>query len=279
MRLSRAPGVTVPITLLALSLLAAGCADQTEPTSGSAASETTSESEATDEPSETPTSATATTSATASGTPTSAAPSSKAPGGSDNSANSTESTDSTDTAALLLPPGEVGKLNREWRWTTGNDSDTEPERLVACHRAALGDLGAQQVAVREYTSDLDANTSAFHLVAAVPDAKTGKRLYAVLESWHSDCARRLEAQKRGDDGVKVSDLERLDTEAAAAATYVVIQPTATGAALIENVGIARDRDVVTVTVFKLEGEDFNYPRGRTPAAVTLRNAAALGAAR
>lgn len=276
MRLSRAPGVTVPITLLALSLLAAGCADQTEPTSGSAASETTSESEATDEPSETPTSATATTSATASGTPTSAAPSSKAPGG---SGNSTESTDSTDTAALLLPPGEVGKLNREWRWTTGNDSDTEPERLVACHRAALGDLGAQQVAVREYTSDLDANTSAFHLVAAVPDAKTGKRLYAVLESWHSDCARRLEAQKRGDDGVKVSDLERLDTEAAAAATYVVIQPTATGAALIENVGIARDRDVVTVTVFKLEGEDFNYPRGRTPAAVTLRNAAALGAAR
>lgn len=276
MRLSRAPGVTVPITLLALSLLAAGCADQTEPTSGSAASEATSESEATDEPSETPTSATATTSATASGTPTSAAPSSKAPGG---SGNSTESTDSTDTAALLLPPGEVGKLNREWRWTTGNDSDTEPERLVACHRAALGDLGAQQVAVREYTSDLDANTSAFHLVAAVPDAKTGKRLYAVLESWHSDCARRLEAQKRGDDGVKVSDLERLDTEAAAAATYVVIQPTATGAALIENVGIARDRDVVTVTVFKLEGEDFNYPRGRTPAAVTLRNAAALGAAR
>ena len=150
---------------------------------------------------------------------------------------------------------------------------------MACHRAALSDVGAQQVAVREYTSDLDANTAAFHLVATVPDDKTGQRLHAVLESWHSDCARRLEAQQRGDDGVKVSDLERVDTGADAAATYVVMQPTATGAALIENVGIARDGDVVTVTVFKLEGEDFNYPRGRTPAAVTLRNAAAMSGAR
>ena len=267
MRSSRAPGVTVSLVALTMSLLVAGCADRTEPTSESAASEATSESESADEPTETPTSTAPTTPATVSSTPTSAAPSTDAAAG------------PAEPAALLLPPGKVGKLNAEWRWTTGNDSDTEPERLVACHRAALSDVGAQQVAVREYTSDLDANTSAFHLVAAVPDDKTGQRLYAVLESWHSDCARRLEAQKRGDDGVKVSDLERVDTGADAAATYVVMQPTATGAALIENVGIARDGDVVTVTVFKLEGEDFNYPRGRTPAAVTLRNAAAMSGAR
>ncbi len=261
MRLSRPPGAAIATLLgVALALTAVGCSQLTEPTSED--SPTTEETSESLSPSQSPGTTGSSPTITASQAPTPSA------------TTSTESSAApVDPGSLLLPASRIGKLNAEWRWAAGNDFDTEPERLVACHRAALLDIGAEEVAVREYSSDLDANAAAFHLVAALPDEETARRLYAVMESWRSGCQRRLEARARGRDRVKVTELEPVSTGADAAATYVIFQPTATGSARIENVGIARDGRVVTVVVVKLEGQDFNYPRGRTPAALTLRNAA------
>lgn len=259
MRLSR-PHPALLTALLSAGLVLSGCTDDVDPGTDDASSEQTTASTPTD-PTSPPTSA------SAASAPTLSASTEPAP------TMTASETGEVDLTARLLPASQVGRLNTEWRWTAATDFDTEPRRLVACHRAALIDIGAQEVAVREYTSDLDANAAAFLLVAATPDEETGRRLYTVLESWQSDCQRRLEARAEGRGGVKVTDLVPVDAGPGPAATYEIFQPTPTDSARIENVGIALEGRVVTVAVIKIEGQDFNYPRGRTPAAVTLRNAA------
>lgn len=178
-----------------------------------------------------------------------------------------------DVSTMLLPADGMGKLNAEWTWFAGNDFDIEPERLVACHRFTLDVIGVEEVAVREYTSDLDAGVRAYHLVARLPDDVTARRAYSVLQSWRADCQQRLEKRSKGDDRVRVTPEEVVGGVGEAATSYVVLLPTATGSTRVENVGIARDDRVIDMVVVKLEGDDFNYPRGRTPAAVALRNAA------
>jgi hypothetical protein len=270
----RQPRLSALLAAAALGLTLGSCAnDDAEPAANGAA--------------ETPTTATSATSTTSSpSTPTQSSSPADSPSAEESSPTLTASEQPTATLVptaaavdldeLLLPPGRMGKLNTEWRWLAGNDFDTEPDRLVVCHRFGLADVGAEDVAVREFTSDLDANVRAFHLVARFPDAKTARRVMSVLESWHGSCRARLEKRSPGRDRVRVSALEPVASAAAAATSYVVMQPTATGSARIENVGIARDERLVTVVVVKLEGEDFNYPRGRTPAAVGLRNAVGQG---
>lgn len=179
-------------------------------------------------------------------------------------------------ASMLLPADRMGALNAEWTWSAGNDFDSEPEGLASCHRAALQDVGAEKVAVREYTSELDAGVRAHHLVARMPDDLTARRAYAVLDSWRDGCQARLEARAKGKDGVRVTDPERVTSDADAATSYVVFQPTATGSTRVENVALARDSRVVHLVVVELEGDDFSYPRGRTPAAVGVRNATQSG---
>lgn len=265
MRLHRVSFLPVVLGLSAGLLLVSCAEDTAEPTAGDGATTTTS---ATSEPTAAPSS---------SPTVASSAPSSSEPATTVGTTTSEPSAPpapaALDLPALLLPADRVGKLNQEWRWFAGNDFDAEPDRLVACHRFGLADTGAEEVAVREYTSDLDAEVRAHHLVAGYPDEVTARRAYAVLESWHSSCERRLERRAKGRDGVYVSPTDPVSTAAGRALTYVTIQPTATGSSSIENVGIARDGRVVTVVVVRLEGDDFNYPRGRTPAAITVRNAA------
>ena len=178
-----------------------------------------------------------------------------------------------EVASMLLAADRMGKLNAEWTWSTGNDFDTEPANLAACHRVELEAIGAEDVAVREYTSRLDAAVRAYHLVAAFPDDVTARRAYSVLQSWRDGCQQRLEQRAKGSDGVKVSSAEPVSTRDGTASSYVVFQPTATGSTRIENVGTSLAGSVVDLVVVKLEGDDFNYPQGRTPAAVGVRNAA------
>ena len=177
-----------------------------------------------------------------------------------------------DVAAMLLPATRMGKLNAEWTWSSGNDFDTEPANLTACHRVELEVIGAEDVAVREYTSRLDAAVRAYHLVASLPDDVTARRAYSVLQSWRDGCRQRLERRAQGEDDVHVSPAEPLRTAADSASSYVVFQPTATGSARIDNVASALDGSLVHLVVVRVEGNDFNYPRGATPAAVGVRNA-------
>jgi hypothetical protein len=181
-----------------------------------------------------------------------------------------------DVASMLLPADRMGKLNAEWTWSSGNDFDTEPANLAACHRVELEVIGAEDVAVREYTSRLDAGVRAYHLVAVFPDEMTARRAYSVLQSWRDGCRQRLEQRAKGRDGVKVSSPDPVSIPGGTGSSYVVFQPTATGSTRVENVGTALAGSVIDLVVVKLEGDDFNYPRGRTPAAVGVRNAAQRG---
>ncbi len=255
----------VPVLLAAatLGLTLTSCSDDAEPANadGQESPSVTASSEAGDNP-------------TASEPTTTVGPATDEP----STSASTTPTPTTapnpviDPSARLLEASQMGKLNREWRWLVGNDYDTEPDRLVICHRAGVADIGAESVAVREYTSDLDATVRGYLLVAVYPDDVTARRAYAVADSWRKSCRERLDQRTPGNDGVRVTPVERVGTGADVASTYTVFQPTATGVPRIHNIGLARDDRVISLVVVKLEGNDFNYPRGRTPAAVTLRNA-------
>jgi hypothetical protein len=218
---------------------------ETEPTEPSATISTADETPATDEPTET---------LTAEGEPSDA----PAP---------------VAVAAQLLPAERMGKLNEAWTWRVGSDYRREPKDVAVCHRTPMTVIGADKVAVRDYTSELDAQVRAFHLVARFADDVTARRGYAVLESWRDSCKRRLEEESKGQDGVHLSGPERVSSPADAASSYTVFQPTATGTTQVDNVAISRDGELVDLVVVRLEGDDFNYPRGRTPAAVAVRNAA------
>lgn len=178
-----------------------------------------------------------------------------------------------DVASQLLPANRMGKLNAEWTWLVGKDFDIEPEGLVSCNRFGLEVLGAENVAVRQYTSDLDAGVRAHHLVASFADDVTARRAYSVLESWREGCQQRLERKSKGRDGIRVSAPDPVRGAGDTATSYLVITPNPKGASLIEDVAAARDGRIVHLAVVELEGDDYNYPRGRTPAGIAVRNAA------
>jgi hypothetical protein len=265
----RNPRVVAAAAATVLGLALSSCAeDEPEPTAKDA--------------DETPTASSATTRATSEPASTlSASPSASEPTATLSvteepsatmSSSSTAAPAAMDVGTMLLPAQRMGNLNAEWRWAASNDFGREPDGLTACHRATLQDVGAERVAVREFSSDLDARVRAYHLVAGFADDVTARRAYSVLQSWRGDCARRLEQRSPGNDRVHVSPSERVGSQAEAASSYVVIRPTATGVSRIDNVGIAHDDRVLDLVVVKLEGDDFNYPRGRTPAAVGVANA-------
>lgn len=252
----------------AMVLGLAGCSDDAEPTAGDAAETPTSaSSSASVETTETEPSATI---STATETPATDEPT-------ETLTAETESSQApaapVAVAAQLLPADRMGKLNAQWTWTVGSDYRREPKGVAVCHRTPMTVIGADKVAVRDYTSPLDAQVRAFHLVARFVDDVTARRAYAVLESWRDSCRKRLEESSKGGDGVHLSGPERVTSPADAASSYTVFQPTATGTTQVDNVAISRDAEMVDLVVVRLEGDDFNYPRGRTPAAVAVRNAA------
>ena len=258
--MTRARSVATAALALSLGLALSSCSEDAEPTS--------SDSEESPTVSSTP----ASPSSSPTETPSSSEPTATVSVSEEPSATMTQEP-SVDVAGLLLPAGRMGKLNAEWTWLAGNEFDVEPEGLVSCHRFGMEVIGADEVAVREYTSDLDANVRAHHLVAGFADDVTARRAYSVLESWRSSCQKRLEQKAKGRDGIRVSDPDRVSGAGDTASSYLVVQPSPTGSSLLEDVAFARDGAVVHLAVVELEGDDYNYPRGRTPAAVAVRNAA------
>jgi hypothetical protein len=258
------PAVATAVAALSLGLTLASCAEDAEPTA-SEADETpsTSSSSSSDptspssRPTDVPSSSepTATMSVTEEPSPT------------------MSSGTPVDVAARLLPAARMGRLNAEWTWRAGNDFDREPKGLFTCHRFGLDSVGAENVAVREYTSALDAGIRAHHLVAGFPDDVTARRAYSVLKSWRDGCRKRLEQKSKGSDRIKVTDPDPIAGAGDAATSYLVIRPSPTGSSLIDDVAAARDGRVVHLALVEVEGDDYNYPRGRTPAGLAVRNAA------
>ncbi len=254
------PAVATAVAALSLGLTLTSCAEDAEPTA-SDAEETPSTSSTPASPSSSPTDV-----------PSSSEPTATMSVTEEPSPTMTSGT-SVDVATLLLPAARMGKLNAEWTWRAGNDFDREPKGLFSCHRFGLDSVGAESVAVREYTSALDANIRAHHVVAGFPDDVTARRAYSVLQSWRDGCRKRLEQKSKGGDGIKVTDPDPVAGAGEAATSYLVIQPSPTGSSLIDDVAAARDGRVVHLAVVEIEGDDYNYPRGRTPAGLAVRNAA------
>lgn len=165
-------------------------------------------------------------------------------------------------AGRLLTAEDLTEVDNGPVWQTEATRPTEGRDLAgACHRFALQSIGATK-AVRRTFSDATSShteTTATQVVATFPDAKTAKRAYAVLVSWHASCAEQVP------DAV-VGDLK--ETEAGAAAAWYHL---AQGDMVDGQAQLRRGSRIAVLTITR---PDTEKPGGDTLESV-LKKAAAL----
>ncbi len=173
----------------------------------------------------------------------------------------------------LLTEQELAGFNETWRWQAGRDFDSEPPKsLFTCQRFGILSIGAMEVVARTYepiTDDSGAEGS--HLVAEFPDAETANRAYAVLQSWHKDCAARLKKFDR----VKVGKAEPVDVGADTAEWHMLTYapPGEDELGYFDAQGFTQVGNRIALVELKLLGQDYNYEAGKEPMVAALVAAA------
>jgi hypothetical protein len=177
----------------------------------------------------------------------------------------------------LLPARKVGGLNDQWSWRNGETRTTEPASgtIADCIRFSLAAIGASEVATRSYlppAAAADSRATALQVVADFPDEQTAVRVMGVLRSWHDSCQRRLNSVS--DQPHRVSDAADPAVGADAFAYLHSTRGSTPDTTLFEDVGQVRVGHAISVVVVRLDEQDYNYAPSRTPAARTLKAAAA-----
>ncbi len=271
MRLSALP---VPMTGWAASvavavLLLGGCTSDEEPaagrptTSASAGEESTPSASATE-----PTPGESTTPATHGPT------GDTSPSGSPTSSATPTPAGPAALVSRLLPAGDLPGFNAAFRWREQSTAAGEPQHLATCNRFAMTSLGATRVVTRTYLPAGTPGLPARHLVAQLPDEATAARAYDVLTAWRRRCGARL----AGYDLRRVGPLEPVTVPSGTAGWYLLTYgPVRPGSddAVFESTGLVLDGTRVAVLDMRLEGQDFNYPRGQEPMVAAVQRAAGL----
>ncbi|MGZ4477486.1 MAG: hypothetical protein ACXVW2_02645 [Nocardioidaceae bacterium] len=159
-------------------------------------------------------------------------------------------------------------------WKVAGTVGREPKRLFAtCERFGLLSIGAVHVATRTFTPAGMARASAGNLVARFPDAKTAKRAFAVLRSFHDKhCDQQIGDFPR----THVGDIVDLDA-GQDALWYLLSGGPVTGHpddTLFDSQGMVRVGDTISLLEMKLSGQDFDYPAGQEPMVAAVSSAAA-----
>lgn len=175
----------------------------------------------------------------------------------------------------LLTAEELPGLNDEFTWEVESTRTREPRQpFGTCHEFGITSVGATDVAVRTYRPARGSGPSAAQLVAEFPDEKTAERAYAVLRSWAEDCADQLTAYR----DVQVGRVQPVEVPTGEAAWQLLIYGPAEGereAGHFDAQGFTRVGARISMLEMRSVGQDYNYPRGQEPVAVTVEVAAAL----
>ena len=167
----------------------------------------------------------------------------------------------------LLTAAELPGVNEQTEWTveaTGPQGDTP---YGECQRFDFVSLGATEAVLRTFTSNQDTVTAG-QVVAEFADAKSAWRAHQVLKSWRSQCADRLKGKQR-----TVGELTDVDVPAGVGQEYL-LQYGDQGADVqhFDGVGIARRGAFLSLVEIDMQGQDYNYPAGESPAARAVRAA-------
>jgi type IV secretory pathway VirB10-like protein len=179
--------------------------------------------------------------------------------------------------ARLLPARSVTGFNEQWAWRDGETRTSEPASgtIADCIRFSLAAIGASEVAPRSYlppAKAADSRATALQVVADFPDEQTAVRVMGVLRSWHDSCQRRLNSVS--DQPHRVSDAAAPAAGAEAFAYLHSTRGSTPDTTLFEDVGQVRVGHAISLVVVRLDEQDYNYAAARTPAARTLKAAAA-----
>ncbi len=185
-------------------------------------------------------------------------------------------TPAADLTSLLLPARAMGGLNETWRWRDGETRTDEPPagQLADCVRFSFKAIGAGEVATRTFLPPAgagDVESSAFQLVAEMPDNDTAARVMEVLKSWRNTCQRRLNDASDQPHRVSSAAAVRAGDDAF---EYLHSTPGSTpDTTLFEDVAQVRVGTRVSLVVVRLDAQDYNYESAKTPAARSVVAAA------
>lgn len=172
-----------------------------------------------------------------------------------------ESPSSLSLTDRLLPTGQVPGLNAEWQWQDGDTGTPTTDPFGACAKADLLSIGASDVVARTYFPPDDSDDNAAEQIAEFPDANTAARAWAVLKSWHDQCAKTAADHP----GLKVRALKPVAVDAGDARWYLLSwNPAGEETGRFEAIGMVLNGSRIAVLRMDTSGQDYNYPAGQEP---------------
>ncbi len=211
---------------------------------------------------------------------TSVRPTQSQPTTSDATSATTTTAEPTSTAAqrarqAQIAPAELPGFNDEWVWDRAKSQRGTGHRPPpVCSVSDLVAIGGVLAHRTDYRSSLDPDARAVQVTAVFPDEETAVTAEQVLASWHASCERRL--LKRGLEDVRVPPMSQVTTDVGAAQQWLTTYqpvPDQPDLAWFNAEGYVRSGDMITYLVIRSAGQDYNYPRGKQPMQLAVKQAA------
>ncbi len=211
---------------------------------------------------------------------TSVQPTESEPTTSDATSTTTSTAEPTSTAAqrarqAQIAPAELPGFNDEWVWDRAKSKPGTGQRPPpVCSVSNLVAIGGVLAHRTDYRSSLDPTARAVQVTAVFPDEETAVTAEQVLSSWHASCERRLMRRDRED--VRVPPMTQVTTDVGAGQQWLTTYKPVPGQpdlAWFNAEGYVRSGDMITYLVIRSAGQDYNYPRGRQPMQLAVKQAA------
>ena len=167
--------------------------------------------------------------------------------------------------AALLTAAEMPQLNPASPWKVGRTGPAGTRPFGLCQKFDLLTIGATEAVERTFTHQGD---TAGQQVAEFPDAQTAVRASKVLEAWHRSCAERVPGQR-----VRVRPITDVAVTKGTGWNYLVSFERG-GTGHFHSFGLVLSGPRMTLLRMDHDGQDHNYPPGKDPMELAVKDASA-----
>ncbi len=200
--------------------------------------------------------------------PDPSAPSSSAPASPAEPASPPANSDGSPEQALLTAP-EMPQLNDTSAWSETSTAPAGSGEFGLCQKFDLLTIGATSAVERIFSNP--AGDSAGQQVADFPDSQNAVRARKVVESWHRDCASRVQGKRVNVDPIAAVSV------ASGTGWHYLVSYRRNGTGRFHALGLVVDGTRLTLIRMDHDGQDHNYDSGEDPMErAVLAAAAKLG---
>ena len=171
----------------------------------------------------------------------------------------------TGPEGALLGAAEMPALNDASSWTEQGTAAAGTEPFGDCQKFDLNSIGAMSTLERTFTSGGD---TAGQQVADFADPQTAVRAAKVVQSWHRDCAGRIQGRR-----VKVRPITSVAVPQGTAWWYLASY-TRRGEGNFHSLGLAMAGTRISLLRMNHAGQDHNYEPGQDPMELAVKAASA-----